>query len=100
DTAILTVGGRAHELSRLLARVFLEGDPRRNRKHLFFRPVRPVGLVRSLECGAQRLDSLDFPFGAREIAAARHSETARETNERIGLRIHVEGPARSPPARR
>jgi hypothetical protein len=87
NAAVLAVGGSAHELEGLIARAFLERDPGRNRKHLFLRSVCPVGLIGLLERGAKALDGLDLRFRAGEIAAARHSETAGETNEGIGLRI-------------
>ena len=87
DAAVLAVGGRAHELQGLIARAFLQRDPGRNRKNLFFRAVGPIGLVGLLERGAKRLDGLDLRFRAGEIAGARHSETACETGQRISLRV-------------
>src|SRR5262249_60777960 len=58
---------------------------------LLFRPIGPVRLVRPLECGAKRLDGLDLRFRAGEIAGARHSQPAGETDERIRLRVLARG---------
>jgi hypothetical protein len=87
DAAILPIGGRAHKFHGLVARVFLESDPGRNRKNLLFRSVSPIGLVGLFERGAKRLDRLNLRSRAGEIAAARHPETARESNQGVRLWI-------------
>src|SRR5438093_1058722 len=80
------LGRRAHELQSLIAIALGLGHPGGDGEHLLLGAIAPVRLVRFFERGSQLLHRLDLALRARQIAAAGHAETAREADERVGLR--------------
>src|SRR5216683_6703915 len=84
DAAIFAVGGRAHELRRLVARTLRVRHPGGDGKDLLLSAIGPIRLARLLEGAAQLLQRLDLTLRPGQIAAARHAEPAGEAGQGVG----------------